>query len=151
MISLRSLLYFMRGMVFTVLVLLSPTLGVAQETQSSRSPQPHNQLPAPTAEPENPSAYAPPVPKERVGPTMEDFGPARQHYVIANQTDNLEQSDDPPRFGHLPKEKITLDPRVKISKIHDVENDSNYRGGEKSRTFVRDQIHQLGSGHPGTN
>ena len=120
----------MRGMVFSFLVLLVPTLGVAQDTQAIKSPQPRNQLPAPTAEPDNSHAYASPTPRERIGPTMEDFGPARHHYVIANQTDNLEQSDDPPRFGHLPKEKITLDPRIKISLIHDVENDSNYRGAE---------------------
>jgi hypothetical protein len=120
----------MRGVVISALALLLPTLAIAQEPSASHATQPRSALPSPTAEPENAEGYAPPAPRERIGPTEEDFGPERQHFVIANQTDNLEALADPPRLGNLPKEKIAFDPRIKIALIHDVENDSNYKGGE---------------------
>ena len=125
----------MRGVVISALALLLPTVAIAQEPSANHSPQPRNQLPSATAEPENAEGYAPPAPRERIGPTEEDFGPERLHFVIANQTDNLDALPDPPRMGNLPKEKIALDPRIKFAVIHDVENDSNYKGGGKTTPF----------------
>ncbi len=112
----------MRWMVFTGLTLLLPVVALAQEAAQGHSPQ-RNQLPAPTAEPDNVQAYAPPAAREDEGPTSEDRGPAQQHFILATHTDTLAQEDNPPTVGNAPPEKIALDKRIKIALIHDVQND----------------------------
>lgn len=119
----------MRRIVFTALALVLPTVLLAQEPAENHSPQPKNQLPAPTAEPDNANAYAPPVGNEDVGPTLEDRGPAQRHFVLASQLDNLALEDNPPTIANLPKEKIALDKRIRIPLIHDVENGGDYKAG----------------------
>lgn len=118
----------MRRIVFTALALLPATLALAQEPSEDHSPQPRNQLPSATAEPENAQAYGPPTPNETIGPTDEDRGPAQQHFVLATERDTLEDEDNPPRVDNLPPEKVALDKKIKIPLIHDVDNGSNYRG-----------------------
>jgi hypothetical protein len=102
---------------------------MGQEPAENSSPQPHNQLPGATAEPENAHAYAPPSAPEKVGPTEADRGPAQQHFILASDLDNLALEDNPPTVGNLPHEQIALDKRVKISLIHDVENGGNFKAG----------------------
>ena len=120
----------MRWSVVITLALLVPTAALSQEPAQNRSPQPRNQLPTATAEPDNAQAYAPPAPRENAGPSDADRGPAQQHFVLASKADDLGTLADPPRVGNLPPEKIALDKRIKISLIHDVENGSDYKGGE---------------------
>jgi hypothetical protein len=126
----------MRRIVFTALALVIPTVLFAQEPAENHSPQPKNQLPSPTAEPDNAAAYAPPVGNEDVGPTLEDRGPAQRHFVLATETDNLASEENPPTIANLPPEKIALDKRIKIPLIHDVENGGAYRvGGNHALQF----------------
>jgi hypothetical protein len=125
-----SLPYFMRQAVIIALTLLLPAFAGAQEGAQSHSPQPRNQLPAPTAEPDNVSSYAPPLPREDEGPTSADRGPAQRFFVLSSTTDNLAAQDDPPRVGNLPADKVAIDRRIKIPLIHDVENDSTYKSGD---------------------
>jgi len=122
----------MRWLVF--IALSFSALAFAQEPSSStspgHSPQPRNQLPTPTAEPENTSAYAPAAPREDEGPSAADRGPAQQHFILATMPDHLADEENPPTVNNAPPDKIALDKRVRIDKIHDVEDDSNYKGGE---------------------
>lgn len=113
-----------------VIILLTLSLSVvarAQETTEDSSPQPRHQLPGATAEPDNARGYAPPEPAEEEGPTAEDRGPAQRPFILATETDTLANGDNPPTIENLPTEKVALDRRIKITKIHDVENDSTYK------------------------
>jgi hypothetical protein len=118
----------MRGIVFSALALLAPTVALSQESAESKSPQPRNQLPAATAEPENAKAYAPPAAPEETGPTEEDRGPAQRHFIIASQPDDMALEDNPPAVGYLPPEKVALDKRIRVDLIHDVEDGSSSKG-----------------------
>jgi hypothetical protein len=119
----------MRRIVFTALALVLPTVLLAQEPAESNSSHTKNQLPSPTAEPENAAEYAPAIGDETVEPTLEDRGPAQRHFVLASETDNLTSQDNPPTVANLPHEKIALDKRIEIPLIHDVENGGDYNSG----------------------
>jgi hypothetical protein len=99
----------------------------AQESTEDSSPQPRHQLPGPTAEPDNAHAYAPPAPVENEGPSAADRGPAQRPFILASETDALASEDNPPTVENLPPDKLALDHRIRITKIHDVENDSSYK------------------------
>ncbi len=115
---------------WTVISLLTVSLSVsawAQETTQDSSPQPRHQLPGATAEPDNAHGYAPPEASEEEGPTAADRGPAQRPFVLVSDTDTLADQDNPPTVENLPQDKLALDRRIKIAKIHDVENDSGYK------------------------
>ena len=121
----------MRWTVVTALALSLPTIALGQSTPAEdRSPQPRNQLPAASAEPENAQAYAPPDAPEELGPSLADRGPAQRHFTLASQLDALALEENPPAVGNLPPDKIGLDRRVRVSLVHDVENDRYYKGAE---------------------
>ena len=109
---------------------LLPATALAQEPSQNNSPQPRDQLPSATAEPDNVQAYAPPAASEEEGPTSADRGPAQRPFVLVSQPDDLASQDDPPRVGNLPPETLDIDKRIKTLLIHDVQNDSEYKGAE---------------------
>jgi hypothetical protein len=119
----------MHWTLFLALVLIVPTVALAQEPAQGRSPQPRNQLPSPTAEPENAASYAPPEPMEEAGPSAADRGPAQRPFVLVSETDNLALEDNPPTVSNAPPEKIALDKHIRIPLIHDVQDDATYKGG----------------------
>jgi hypothetical protein len=123
-----SLPYFMRWTVLIALTFLLSVVARAQEAAQDRSSQPRDQLPATTAEPDNIQAYAPAEPIEEEGPTEADRGPAQRPFILATGIDTLDTEENPPRVGNLPAEKLALDPKVKVLVIHDVQNDSTYKG-----------------------
>jgi hypothetical protein len=115
---------------WAVIILLTLSLSViarSQETTEDGSPQPRHQLPGATAEPDNAKGYAPPEPIEEGGPTAEDRGPAQRPFLLVSQTDTLATEDNPPTIESLPADKLAIDHRIKITKIHDVENDNTYK------------------------
>jgi hypothetical protein len=115
---------------WTVIILLTVSLSVlasAQETTEDSSPQPRHQLPGATAEPDNAHGYAPPQAVEGEGPSAADRGPAQRPFTLATETDTLADGDNPPTIENLPVDKQALDRRIRIAKIHDVENDSTYK------------------------
>jgi hypothetical protein len=120
----------MRWAVIIMLTLSLTMVGRAQETTQDGSPQPHHQLPGATAEPDNARGYAPPQAAEEEGPTAEDRGPAQRPFLLVSQTDTLADADNPPTIESLSADKYALDRRIKITKIHDVENDSTYKDAD---------------------
>ncbi len=86
-------------------------------------------LPKPTAEPENDKEYAHPIAHKGDGPTDADVGPVQRHFVMASETDNADETDNEDNnhvASRIAKEKIAIDKRVKIRKIHDVQDDDSY-------------------------
>jgi hypothetical protein len=123
----------MRRTVFTAaLALLISTAVQAQDEEPVSSPQPKGHMPVPSAEPENARAYAPPFAAPEDSPSAADRGPAQRPFVIADQMDNLASEDNPPTVGNLPPDNIALDRHIRVSLIHDVQNDSSYNGGSNS-------------------
>lgn len=117
-----------------VLALLAvlPTGAWATTTNPEKGPQPIDRLPTPVAEPENPTAYAKPLAHEEEGPSAADRGPAQKHFVIASTTDDLMLDPNAPTSNTIPSEKIAIDNKIKIPLIHDVQNDSTFRGGSNA-------------------
>jgi hypothetical protein len=115
----------------------------AQTSQDSSAPaQPTiTHLAKPTAEPENSGAYASPAPGEKEGPSKSDIGPVQKHFVLASQTDNLAETQVDDNKSLLLKEKTTLDKRISVKLIHDVQNDSTFRAGENhALDYERDYL-----------
>lgn len=84
-------------------------------------------LPRPTAEPDNEQSYAHPLPPEPEAPTEADIGPVLKHFVRATETDDLALTQNQDNAAQATREKIALDKRITVPKIHDVQNDSSYR------------------------
>ena len=120
----------MRWAVIITLTLSLSVVARGQETTEDSSPQPHHQLPGATAEPDNARGYAPPEPVEEEGPTAADRGPAQRPFVLTSEPDTLADEDNPPTIESLPVDKVALDRRIKIAKIHDVEDDSTYKSAD---------------------
>lgn len=85
-------------------------------------------MPTPQAEPENPQAYAPPVPHEQEGPSDADVGPVQRKFVRASTTDDLETTQNADNASLAIHEKIALDKHITVPKIHDVQNDGPSSG-----------------------
>lgn len=122
----------MRRLVALAFLAALPTGALALTTDPDKSPQPIDRLPTPVAEPENPTAYAKPLPHEEEGPSTADRGPAQKHFVIASTTDNLMLDPNAPIGNTIPSEKIAIDRNIKIPLIHDVQDDSTFRGGSNA-------------------
>jgi hypothetical protein len=114
--------------VFAFLTAL-PTAALALTTETDRGPQPIDHLPIPVAEPENPTSYERPHLNEDEGPSGADSGPAQKHFVIASQLDNLVGNPNAPITNTVPSEKISLDKKIKIPLVHDVQDDNTFKGG----------------------
>lgn len=125
---IRSLPCPMRWMALLALTaFLSATPALAQTT-TKKADKAQKHLPEPTAEPADNTAYAPPTPREKQGPTDADRGPVQKHFAIASQPDEPGTEDNAVTANSPVHEKIALDKRIKTSLVHDVENDSDYKG-----------------------
>lgn len=106
------------------LCLSGPAFAQTAPPKSTKTP---TQLPTPKAEPENPQAYAPPLPPEQEGPSAADVGPVQKHFVRASTTDDLASTENEDNAALALHEKIALDKRISIPLIHDVQNDGSYK------------------------
>jgi hypothetical protein len=109
--------------------LVAGPLFAADSTQT-HTQVPIDHLPAPVAEPSDASSYAPPTVDLGEGPSAADFGPAQRPFVMASQTDNLANNPDAPITNTVPNEIMALDKHVRVPVVHDVQDDSSYRGGQ---------------------
>jgi hypothetical protein len=113
-------------------IFLSRTTAFAQTANPGGPPKlvkTPTQLPPAKAEPENPGAYAAPLPPEKEGPTAADVGLVQKHFVRASTTDNLAETQNADNASLAIHEKIALDKRISVPLIHDVQNDGGYGGG----------------------
>lgn len=127
----------MRWMPLIALAAFLPAVpALAQTDTPSTPPKPvktPTQLPRPTAEPENPQAYAAPVAHEQEGPSAADVGPVQKHFIRASTTDDLaETQNDDNATLEARHEKIALDKRISVPLIHDVQNDGPNSGGDNA-------------------
>jgi hypothetical protein len=121
----------MRWMALIALSLLwSGISAPAQTTPASTTTKAITSLPKPTAEPEDNGSYAKPVIPTGEGPSAADVGPVQKHFVMASETDDLATSDNEDNnhiASRLAQEKVSLDKRIKITKVHDVQDDGGAR------------------------
>lgn len=131
----------MRIIPFVVAALLAGATASAQTTNSGKPEKPPKAptaLPTPKAEPENPNAYAAPVPAEREGPSEVDVGPVQRHFVRASTTDDVadtEANDNAALAAIKAQEKIDLDKRISVPLIHDVQNDGKSPGNNQALQY----------------
>jgi hypothetical protein len=111
---------------------LAATPAFAQATSQTvpqKSPKPQSHLPESTAEPADHASYAAPAPREKQGPTEADRGPVQKHFVMASQPDEPGSEENAETANTPPHEKTALDKRIKVSLVHDVQDDGDYKGG----------------------
>jgi hypothetical protein len=116
---------------FALAAFLSAIPAFAQTTSQTtpkKTPKPPSHLPEPTAEPANGAVYASPTPREKQGPTEADRGPFQKYFVIASDLDEPGSGENEETANTPVHEKTSLDKRIKVSLVHDVENDSDYKG-----------------------
>jgi hypothetical protein len=124
----------MRWMPLITLAALMPFSSAWAQSSSQNAPpkltHTPTSLPPSKAEPADNGAYGPALPLEKEGPSDADVGPVQKHFVRASETDDLEtlaaapDGDDAYDNASLKKrEKIALDKRITVPKIHDVQND----------------------------
>jgi hypothetical protein len=117
-------------------VFLTAGVAVAQNSSSakpgSKTSKTPTALPTPTAEPANPSAYSAPLPHEREGPSDADVGPVLKHFVRASETDDIALTQVPDNAWLKAPEKISIDKRITVPLIHDVQNDGAYAGADNA-------------------
>jgi len=105
----------------------SPAFAQSTPAPAKKQPKTPTKLPEATAEPANGATYEPPAPREQEGPSDADRGPVQKHFVLASDP------DDPGLDENITNhEKIAIDKRIKIPLVHDVQNDSSYRGASNA-------------------
>jgi hypothetical protein len=114
--------------VVLALLVAAPTTVLAVTTDPESGPQPITHLARPVAEPDNSTSYGHYYYERDEGPSAADSGPAQKHFVIASQLDHLMEDPNAPITNTVPSEKIALDKQIKIPLIHDVQNDSTFKG-----------------------
>jgi hypothetical protein len=80
-------------------------------------------LPRQKAEPENGENYGPVLARETSPPSAADVGPAQKHFIRASTLDDLADTENEDNASLAVHEKIVLDKRITVPKIHDVQND----------------------------
>jgi hypothetical protein len=83
-----------------------------------------------TAEPSSAQVYGAVVPAEDEGPSDAEVGPVQKLFVRASLPDNppLAENNDNAAQVLAKQEKTALDKRIKVPVIHDVQDDSTYKG-----------------------
>jgi hypothetical protein len=125
--SLVCPMRWMAPLVLTALLAAPPALA-QNASPGKQSAKPPTGLPTPVAEPANPGAYAGPVAPTPTGPTAADRGPAQRYFVLASETDVLAQTQVADNKFMSAPQKMALDKRVTVPLIHDIQDDSGYRG-----------------------
>ena len=115
-----------------LMALLPAVPALAQDAAPPKLTKTPTSLPAPRAEPENGQQYGPVVGPEEDGPTAADLGPAQKHFVLATTTDNLAETQNADNASLAIREKIALDKRITVPKIHDVKDDGAGSGGDNN-------------------
>jgi hypothetical protein len=100
------------------------------QTAPSKPVKTPTQLPASTAEPANPQAYARPLPRAKEGPSEADIGPVLKHFVRASARDDLAETQNADNASLVSHEKTAIDKRISVPLIHDVQNDGAYSGAD---------------------
>ena len=116
---------------FALAAFLSATPAFAQTTSQAtpqKAAKAPKHLPDATAEPADNGAYASPAPREKQGPTEADRGPFQKYFVFASNPDEPGSEENEETANTPVHEKTALDKRIKVSLVHDVENDSDYKG-----------------------
>jgi len=130
----------MRFLHAAALLLFAGGVASAQSTNSpgsSKPPKAPTSLPTPKAEPANDS-YAPPVERERSGPSDMDVGPVQRHFVRASTLDTEPVNDDlynNKALKDAATEKTALDKRISVPLIHDVQNDGTIANGNPAMQY----------------
>jgi hypothetical protein len=130
----------MRFLCAAALVWLTGVAASAQTTTNSapnaRPPKTPTSLPTPKAEPADAGAYAAPLPHENAGPSDMDVGPVQKHFVRASTLDTQPVDDSLYNNKALKApEKITLDRRISVPLIHDVQNDGAISNGNQALQY----------------
>jgi len=129
----------MRWMPLIALTALLPVAALGQTTNSvPKLVKTPTSLPPVKAEPAE-GSYGPVISDQSdTGPTDADVGAPQRHFVRASTTDNLEElaltPDGDNAFDNAAlrnnHEKIALDKRMTVRKVHDVQNDGPNSGGD---------------------
>ncbi len=116
---------------FALTSLLPVATALAQtDTAPPKVTKTPTSLPTPKAEPDT-GQYGPVIYDQSDSrPTEADIGPAQKHFILASTLDNLAETQNADNASLITHEKITLDKRVSIPKIHDVQNDGPGSGGD---------------------
>jgi hypothetical protein len=138
----------MRCMVLIALAVFLPAASVLAQTDTQTGPpklvKTPTKLPAATAEPENPHSYASPFARERAGPSAADVGPAQKLFVRDSITDDLAETQNADNASLLIHEKTTIDKRISVPVIHDVQNDG--AGGNSDNHALQYEVTYLNWG-----
>jgi hypothetical protein len=129
----HSLVCSMRCMVLIALAAVLPGMTAVAQDAPNTAPKltkTPTSLPPAKAEPENPNGYARPVPRESEGPSNADVGPVQKHFIRASETDDLADTQNADNASLLVKEKVSIDKRISVPLIHDVQNDGGYSGSD---------------------
>lgn len=120
----RSLVCLMRWMALPALAAFLAATSAFAQTAPQKQAKPPTSIAVPAAEPENAQEYGSPIGPPPSGPTAADRGPAQKHFVLASATDNLASTQIADNASMAVPEKISLDKRISVPLIHDVQNDT---------------------------
>jgi hypothetical protein len=122
----------MRWTFLFALTVLLPVAAFAQEDNTAPPKVIHTptSLPPTKAEPAE-GTYGPVISDQSDnGPTDADVGPAQKHFIRASTLDNLAETQNDDNASLITHEKIALDKRLSVKKIHDVQDDGPSSGGD---------------------
>ncbi len=139
----------MRWTPLLALAIVAQALPAVGQTTTNTPPKvvhTPTQLPRPKAEPENGAQYGPPIAQPGDGPTAADVGPPQRHFVRASNTDNLAQTQNEDNAALAIHEKMALDKKITVPKIHDVQNDGPYAGFSSGNHALQYEILYLNWG-----
>jgi hypothetical protein len=101
-------------------------------------------LPPARAEPANGESYPLVKPDYVAQPSAADVGPAQKHFIRASKLDDLAETQNDDNASLAIHEKIALDRRISVPKIHDVQDDGPSSGGDN--TAMRYEVTYLNWG-----
>ncbi len=111
---------------------LLPVAALAQTTDTAppKVTKTPTSLPPVKAEPAE-GTYGPVISDQTdTGPTDADVGPAQKHFIRASTLDNLADTQNADNASLKIHEKIALDKKLSVKKIHDVQDDGPGSGGD---------------------
>jgi hypothetical protein len=117
----------MRRALLLALLAVLPAYG-AETTPATSQPITH--ITVPIAEPTNPEAYAPATSDYLPEITAMDIGPVQRHFALATQADKLATDPNAPVVDINPHEPMAIDKRITVPLVHEVQDDTTFRGGQ---------------------
>jgi hypothetical protein len=122
----------MRWKPLIALAVLLPVAALGQEdnTAPPKVTKTPTSLPPSKAEPAE-GSYGPVIYDQTDnGPTDADVGPAQKHFIRASTLDDLADTQNADNASLISHEKIALDKKLSVKKIHDVQDDGPSSGGD---------------------